>query len=436
MLSRTSRILLIVAAVAVGAYVLIELPRRRADDSGAHRLLASFEAASVDTVVLQRSDDTLRFTRYEDGWHMTSPLNDVAEPSTIESLLNAVANATPERNLGPAENPSTYGLDRPDVRILISSRPNTRFAIDVGKPTVDSAWRYARLARGDVLLIPTDVHRGATLPRDDYRNRRVVDFQLDEVERYSLVDDAHGTTWKRGPEGWFTSLAVDDTIAGDSVAVEAVLRRLRGLRVVSFLDETGSQKPEPYCASISLSRTNRTPLASISFCRMPDGSWHAHNSLRITAVVVEGDLSDLFQHTTTSLRDRRLIQFSPPDAHRIEIVSPSASGTLVRTGGVWSFPNPAMGRVDPERAADFVRALRSLKWSDLPPEGLMPPGKTARFSITVTSANGTILDEMRAEPGPNESLWWVTSISSGGPWLIDGARLDEMAARFANLRAK
>jgi hypothetical protein len=95
-----------------------------------------------------------------------------------------------------------------------------------------------------------------------------------------------------------------------------------------------------------------------------------------------------------------------------------------------------MGRIDPERAAGFVRALRALKWNDLAPESAPPVERTPRFSIRVTGKNGTLLDEMRGEPRADGVHWSVTSTSSGGPWLVEGARLDEIAAQFAALRVR
>jgi hypothetical protein len=435
MFSRTSRILLVAAALLAGVYFLIERPRQRASDRAEQERaqLASFVIARIDSVVLERPDETLRFQKSDSLWRMISPLRDAAEPSAIASLLDALNTADIDRHLGAEGNPAGYGLDHPDAVITLASSGGIVLHVSVGKHTVDDAWCYARSSANDVVLIPTDVHHAATLPVDAYRNRRVLDFQLRNVGAYSLRADDHATAWTRHGRRWVSSSTGRDSIPGDSVAVESVLRRLRGLRVASFVDEPGTgASPAPGSGSIDLWRPGGALLASIRFSRAPDGTWHADDGVR--RVVLDDDVSDLFQHTTNELRDRRLLQFSPPDAQRIVFTSPAHSGELVRAGGRWSFPNAASGGIDAEHAADFIRALRGLKWS----EPLTTPHAVTRdrasFTISLRDTHDRILDDLSAEPQPGSPQWWVTSRSSRGTWLVEGARLDDLSNRFARLK--
>ena len=431
MFSRTTRILLVAALLAGGAYFLFSRLSNGPDSDDALRLV-NFDIGRVDGIVLKRETDTLRFAREDSLWRMTEPVPDRAEYSTIRSLLNALDHAEIARDLGATDDPTQFGLDPPQTMITLLTGTDTTLAVALGKRSVDDAWCYARIGTGaNLLLVPTDIARSASLPRDAYRDQRVVDFQLREVGRYVLTTDAHGTTWIRRESGWVSQPFDGDAIVGDSVAVETVLRRLRGLRAAEFLDGDAPLPVDATEGSIQLWRPDNTLLAQVSFHHVRDARWIVSNSLRVQAMVIDDDVSDLFQHTTNSLRDRRLIQFSPPDAERIEVVLPDVQGEIVRTGGVWAFPNPAMGRIDPERAADFVRALRALKWTDVAQAADL---EATRFSITVTGAGGTILDQMRAGPR-SDGTFLVTSRSTRATWTIDRELLDALAATFARLKA-
>jgi hypothetical protein len=209
----------------------------------------------------------------------------------------------------------------------------------------------------------------------------------------------------------------------------SVLRRLRGLRVAEFRAESDSLPPQTFAGHVVLWGRDGAPLANLVFHRLPDGRWAARDG---RTVIVDGDLTDLFQHTLTGLRDRRLLQFSPLDAQRIRIDLPSCSGELVRAGGQWSFPNPAAGRIDPERAAGFVRALRALTWDEPAPS---PHSVSSNHEVLITGAEGAILDEVRIEPRTGASRWYASGRSSGGTRLVDPAKFEHLAALFRALGA-
>src|SRR5882672_322565 len=106
MLSRTSRILLVVALLLAGAYLLIERPRERAQDrnQATSDHLASFDAAAIDSIDIERPEGRVQFTRADSTWRLRAPVSDTAEPGTIGALLDALRTADVDRHLGPVED--------------------------------------------------------------------------------------------------------------------------------------------------------------------------------------------------------------------------------------------------------------------------------------------------------------------------------------------
>jgi hypothetical protein len=149
---------------------------------------------------------------------------------------------------------------------------------------------------------------------------------------------------------------------------------------------------------------------------------------------VNDDLSDLFAHSVNDLRERRLLQFDPAVTHRINFASPSSTGELVRAGGLWSFPNPVMGHVDPKYASDFVRALRALKWTEPGYDVARGTGRVY-YRIEIMGEGDKMIDQLTAGP-LDASTSWVTSLSSRGTWLVANARLDDVANKFARLKQR
>jgi hypothetical protein len=429
MLSRTSRILLVVAAIAVIAYLLLD---RASDDDKKEDTarLATFNMADVDDVTLQRADATLRFAREDSVWRMTAPVQDIAEPTAVIPLLHALEHADVARNLGATDDLVPFGLDPPEVKVTLRAGRRTLLEAELGKRTVDEGWTYARSASRDLLLVPTDVARAASLPVNAYRNQRVLDFQTHDITRYELRTKNESMTWTRRGHGWSTTQESGDTIAGDSVAVEAVLRRLRGLRVGSFMADADTVLVEPV-TTLTVWQADDTQFATVAFWRREE-RWFAYVD-RYQRTVVIDDVSDLVGLTRNALRDRRVLKFSPEDAVRITFTYPTVSGELVRAGGAWSFPNPAMGRIDPKQAADFVRALRALKWDG---PAYASAASDSKFGISIVGVDGRILDQVSIEARDSEPSWYVSSSSAKGSYMIERGKLDHLATLFQRVRAR
>lgn len=432
MLSRTTRILFAAALLAAGVYFAVVRPHDRKSDSTEDNSdrLASFDIADIDSISIQRPHDWPVFAKTDSTWHMRGPDLDAAEPGAIGTLLDALRTADINRHLGEEKDLTPYGLEHPDAQVSLWSSGQLVVDVSIGKNTVDDAWCYARETNGEVLLIPTDVHRSCTLPVDAYRNHRVLDFKVVDVTAYTIKNARSTMTWERRGTSWY-ALSGRDSVQGDSIAVTAPLHRLRGLRATNFYRTHDSPMPPADSVHTMTLFLVDDQNVNLTFEHWPSG-WIVADGTRY--VTVDDDISDLFAHTVNTLRERRLLQFDPSVTHRINYAAPTATGELVRAGGRWAFPNPMMGRVNAEYAADFVRALRGLKWSEPGDEAARATGRVS-YRVEILGEGDKIIDQLTAGPY-DASTSWVTSRSSRGTWLVENATLDEVSKRFARLKER
>jgi len=391
-MSPRTRVLFALVVVALGAWFFIEQPRWKQSEQNAEDAarLVSYDAERVDGVVIRRRDATLTFSIVGAHWEMRRPVSDLAEHASLASLLSSLANASSARDLGASEDLVRYGLASPAVRLRLTAGPDTLASLDLGDFTVDRAHVYARRSDGTVVLAPTSLVAAASLPVDDFRNRRVIAFDRTTVQGFDLITHDEESRWMRGEGGaWFT-VSAGDTIAGDSIEVEAVLRTLHGLRVTSILaaPDTAGAMRDPDCVLVLRRATG--PPDAVRFRCPAHGPCLAQRNGESRVVAIDHDLLSLREGGVATLRDRRVLHFAPEDAARIEVVTPDTSAVLVRAGDTWGLPNPALGRVDPRLAADFVRTLRGLRWSA---QGGEPaPVGGDRFSVVITDRNGRRMD--------------------------------------------
>ncbi len=414
-LSRTSRALFVVAVVVIAAFALVELPRRRAAERSqehARRLFPPF-AAPVDAVDIVRPNDRVHVEVRGTHWQVVQPVDDTAEYSRVATLIDAVEKAEVERNLGPAEN-AAYGLAPPVAVVTLTAAADTVAYLELGARTVDDAMVYARRRDGDVVLVAPNIITAATLPAAAYRDQRLVRVDVDEIAAFSV---RHGSEpavrWnRRGTDAWFT-VARGDTVAGDSVEVPVYLRRFRGMRVRSFVDPADTTGAFDRLAGVvTFHKRAPHPAVTLRFAARADSGYVGRVDGESRVVVVHGDVPGALDASVATLRDRRLLQFSPLRAKRIQVATADTSAVLIRAGGAWALPNPALGRVDPRAAADLVRSLRALRYArvvETSPRDVEP----STFTLSVAAEGDTILDELRGRPRPgSDDAWIVTSRSS------------------------
>lgn len=444
-LSRSSRILFVVAVVAVAAFVFIELPRQRAEDRASVKAtrLADIDPPRVDRLVIVRPGNTIDMVRDGDLWRLRSPVVDVAELSSAAQVLQELRGEVDDddeeqqvkRDLGVVTEPERYGLAPPAATLYAMAGRDTLFRLAVGDFTVDRSAVYA--LRGDhVLLVATVLRRLLTMPVGAYRDHRVVTFEPAVVGSYTLTN-SHGTaTWmRRGTDRWFTVVA-GDTVRGDSIAVPSTLEQLEGMRVHAFIPDADTARA--FVDPLVVVRLHKLhdPTVTIRFVEHAPGAYWARVDSDPRTVQVEGSIMPLPNSSVETLRDRRLLQFDPARAKRLTVTTPDTSAAMVRAGDRWADPNPALGVLDAARAADFIRALRALKYTaPVPPSTPAPGART--FSLVVYGAGGTILDELDAAPLPGDpATLEVTSRSAAGRYTLPASDLNRVESLLRRIGAR
>jgi hypothetical protein len=387
-----------------------------------------FAPAAVDAIELTRPDAHFRFEIAGTHWTIREPVADDAEPAAVVPLISTIADGEVIRELGPADDIARYGLAAPAARIVLFAQQRVVADLELGAYTVDRAAVYARRPDGHVILVPTAIHRATSLQLEDFRSRRVAVFDLSAVSSCVLTSPRAGTmNWQRRDDAWFTVVA-GDTVAGDSVAVPSVLRRIRGMRAIAFPD---AEARGAEVAGVDIHRRDGSRLHVHFFDVNGRHFARVDGNPRVTEIA--DDPADLAGETLMSLRDRRLLHFDPARAHRITVTTAETTAVMIRAGDTWALPNPALGTLDPARSADFVRGLRGLRYQRPAPAAAAPDDPS--FALVVADEDGTIIESLYAATGPDPATRTVWSRSRPGPWLLDAPRLDELMRLLRRARA-
>lgn len=437
-LSRSSRVLFLAALVALAAFALLELPRRRSAEraeTDARRLFPPF-SAPVERIEIVRPDARVVLDARGTHWEMVEPVRDTAEYSRIVTLVSSVETAGVERNLGPATDPAAHGLAPPAVTLRMTSGADTLASLEIGALTVDGAFAFARRKDGDVVLVPPILLTATTLPADAFRDHNLIRFDPAEVDAFAIRRGRSSIRWiRRGEHAWF-AVVEGDTVRGDSLAVPAHVGRWRGMRVRAFVapEDTAGAFSEPD-GVVTLYKRAPAPPVTLRFAERPGGVFWCRVDGNPRVVDVDGNVAGALDASPAVLADRRLLHFDPARANRIRVATPDTSVVLVRAGDEWAHANPALGRIDRGAALEFVRALRTLRYTrvvhaDL--RDLEPPG----FTLIVSSDSHTVLDELHGRPlTGRKDVWVVASGSLRGFAELPASDMETLVAMLRRLRA-
>jgi hypothetical protein len=111
-----------------------------------------------------------------------------------------------------------------------------------------------------------------------------------------------------------------------------------------------------------------------------------------TIYLVDGDLAADMRKGLSEYRGKRVAEFNPADAVRVEVTG-DRQYTLVKSDGRWMVEGPVKGRADAAKISGMLKALSGLsvqKFVDDAPKSLRPYGlETPRFRVAVTTETKT-----------------------------------------------
>jgi hypothetical protein len=420
---RNTALLLLVAA-ALGAFVYFYEVRggekRKEAEAAAKRLFPGITEDAISAVELTTSDGAAaRLERVEGAWRLLAPLEFPADPQVAESLVSALANLASETKLESPQGEGVYGLGEGARRVRFRAGEADHELL-VGKATPVGSNTYAKTgASGDIYTVAT--FRTTSLARSllDLRDKRVVSFDRDSIDRLAVRWEGGGVVLEKGESGW--SLVEPLRGPADTGTLETLLSDLAFLRADGFEDQPKSdhdegldrpalrvelrarpEKPsEPFDggAGETQEKENAAPPRSFEILvgREVDGTHRVVRGAEAALYRVPKARFDKIPRDTTAYRFKELANFVSSDAHSFEIVFHAEEGgasqvTQVRAergdAGWSASPEP----MDAAKAARLVAELSRLKGKDIvademgPEElaslGLAPP----RVSLIVRGA--------------------------------------------------
>ena len=446
---KTTLILLAVGVAAALFFFVVEKPRKTGRDEKTARegRLTAVLPDEVETVTIQRPDLTIAARRDGERWAIVSPVEDAADDAAFNTLLRSVCDAAVERRLALGETSlAEYGLEPPSAVVYLGAKDGrSLLELRVGEHNVTKSHCYAAVGPArSVILVSAGIRRYALRTLFEYRNKRIVNAAVEDVRGVEIASLGESMAWRLdGRDGWFT-VENGDTIPGDSAAVEAVVRELRGLRAMDIPID-GAEKREEYLSpaagSVALGLAPGSRTIRIRFGGRRDDRCYVESSAGGRVSQVDAAVLGLFDKTVNDLRDRRLLRYDDRGFAKLTLETLKNTVTILASGTGWTYANPGFGDIDEETAARLLARIKELKFERVI-DGKIPPagehGFTKPFFRLVLLGDGdVVIDELTVGgPAPGEGLRYVTSRSAPFLAVIGTAPLSEIESHFVERGAR
>jgi hypothetical protein len=329
---------------------------------------------------------------------------------------------------------SVYGLDKPALVVSVYRKGTDPIEIAFGKRNEYLLKRYAKVSgRAGVFLVDDGVFVALNKGAADVRSKTPIQFVDDDVREVELSSPAGAVKLKRVAGGEWKIVSPSE-LAASTVLVTDLLRSVRDLRAVEFIDDPGA-KPEAYglhspVARISLGlKEGNVPAQmqiSLSELNRSEGKEQAPKSVYFQTSSVKTifraatDSLEKFFKSAGDLRERRLFKLTADD---IEKVRASGKGIpeveITATTSDWNVNGK---RSDPSFVEQLLNDISSLQAVEYPAQVAADAFSENFLTLVITKKGETketiTLTVGREAASKSGAARWARIGDDGVPVLI------------------
>ena len=170
-------------------------------------LLPAFHAEDVTRLDLESAGQKLTIERSPglDGgsaeFRLISPIRELADAAAVDKFLSALANAHALRPVDSGPPPSSFGLDKPALRVIVHTRSSSCSLLVGGLAPAPVGARYVQVSNDNeaprVVVADKSAAEDLAVDLDAFRQRSVVPVSESEVTRISITSPKLALTLRR-----------------------------------------------------------------------------------------------------------------------------------------------------------------------------------------------------------------------------------------------
>ena len=317
---------------ALLAYVLTQERTRVAQEGEAFGL----DANTVTKLEVKRQGQPDLVVEKRDGeWHLTSPIQGLADEDEVMRMVKAVAELKPDSSRkGVDLAADDFGLKEADLVATIYYGGDKQAQVSLGKETPIGASRFAKIEGRDKLyIVPASVRTTLSGEPDRLRQKTVAKFEADDVQSVRLEHGGEVIAAARSGEGEGLKWRLTEPLktGGDEWNIKQLINKIKDMRAEGFVDEQhtdaemGLDKPQVTLAlsmkdgkSLTVTVGKKTRRA-VGEPETEQDVLFVRSSERSEVLLVKADVLDSLTKSVFDLRNKSVVQVNRDDVTRIKV---------------------------------------------------------------------------------------------------------------------
>ena len=321
-----SFLILIVVALALGAYIYFVESKRDPTATEAKTKVLALESGTLEEIEVKADSGEITRIRKEGGdWQIVQPAGVPADASKTATLASTLESLEEQRVV--TENPSSlagFGLEPPRITVAFRKAGETEMRrLLIGSKTPTGSDLYAKVdGQPKVMLISGYLEDSLNQTTFDLREKSALKFARDGVDALRL-EAASVPPMALAKKGGDWRLTTPVAASADSSAVDGIVGKLFQAQMKSIVAEDGTKELNKYgldkpqaTAMIGAGSTQAT-LALGS--KSDDGSVYARDLSRPMVFTVDATLLDDLKKKPEDLRHKDVFEFRSFNATSLEL---------------------------------------------------------------------------------------------------------------------
>jgi hypothetical protein len=396
-------LILLAVALLLGAFIFgLDRFSQNTRDIREHSMhVVQINRTNVQRITIQNGDGVIKIKTDGDAWRLTAPLEDNADTTVVDQLLDAVQNLRPEdliTDLGKGEKKrqtlKDFGLMKSRLRLRLEGNqmpPEIQF----GQDTAVEGRNYLRVGDEDaVYVVENDLKKIVSKSPEDFRDHRMTPFLTTLIDRAIFQVSGGEIELAKDQDNWQLVRPIKARASND--AVVDILTKLNQTQISKFV---GADK------SSNLSSFGLDSPVDVLTLYGGDGkkfeidiggpapsnprAVYAGIPERNSVVEVDKAFANLLNITPDDLRDRKIARLNSDLIDRITIESPGQQKIiLAREENRWHFLSPMEAPANPTNIGRLIQELNDSEVTefvsdtatDLAKYGLDQPQLSITFS--------------------------------------------------------
>jgi len=360
----------------------------------------NFEGDKIDGIVIQNGEERIELKRADKKWRLESPVKDLADGSTVDSLLFDLEDWKKDATISGKEieadksRMAEYGVAKAKLRLKLQGA-DAPPGILFGNNAALEGKTYVRLENSkDVFLAAQSIKNQISKKPEEFRDRKLTDTVATQVIRLSLKTAAGEMELQKQGDHW--QIVKPLRARADDQKVNDLIAQITTSRIAQFVaDDAGDLHPyaltEPR-GTVTIFTADDKQGQILQIGGVPEkekDQVYVRFAPRKFVYTLPNKIETILSTRPNDLRDRHLVRFDQNQLDRITIDVPGKTKTvLARKDQNWTIVNrnnrPA-NAAEARRLIDLLAGEQVTNFvadvaSDLPKYGLDKPQLTVTLS--------------------------------------------------------